>query len=53
MPQIKADVFFKKLIYDRDVQIPLIFVLADETLNKNIVFKTYKALKTEVQNRWN
>lgn len=52
MPQIKTEVFFKKLIYDPDVQIPLIFVLADASLKDDIIFKTYKALKTEVQNRF-
>jgi len=50
MPQIKAEKFFKKLIYDPDVQIPLIFIIADENLKDDIVFKTYKALKTKVQN---
>ncbi len=50
MTQIKAEVFFKKLIYDPDVQIPLIFVIADENFKDDIVFKTYKALKTKVQN---
>jgi hypothetical protein len=51
MPQIKADEFFKKLIYDPDVQIPLILVLADAKRKEDIVFKTYKTLKTEVENR--
>lgn len=50
MLQIKADVFFKKLIYDPDVQIPLIFVLADESLKENIVFKTYEELQNAVKN---
>ena len=50
MPQIKADVFFKKLIYDPDVQIPLIFVLADESLKEDIVFKTYGELQKAVKN---
>jgi hypothetical protein len=52
MPKIKADEFFKKLIYDPDVQIPLVFVLADENLKEDIVFKTYYELKKTIKNRF-
>ena len=52
MPQIKAEAFFKILIYDPDVQIPLIFTLVDANLRDDIVFRTCEALKTEVQNRF-
>jgi hypothetical protein len=50
MPQVKADAFFKKLIHDPDVQIPLIFVLADQSRKEDIVFKTYKELQKAVKN---
>jgi hypothetical protein len=52
LPQIKADEFFKKLIYDPDVQIPLIFILADESLKEDVVYKAYEALIKVVKDRF-
>jgi hypothetical protein len=52
MPHIKTEAFFKKLISDPDVKIPLIFVLADESLKEDIVFKTYEELRKAVNKRF-
>jgi len=49
MSHIKPEAFFEKLIYDPDVQIPLIFVLADNSLKEDIVFKAYEELKKAVK----
>ncbi len=52
MPHIKAETFFKKLIYDPDIQIPLIIILAGESLKEDIVFKAYDKLKNSVNKRF-
>lgn len=49
MPDISASEFFDKLIYDRDVQIPEIFVALDPTTKDRIEYKAYHALRQSVE----
>ena len=48
MPEILASDFFDKLIYDRDVQVPEIFVALDPTTKDRIEYKIYRALRQAV-----
>ena len=49
MHDISASEFFDKLIYDRDVQIPEIFVALDPTTKDRIEYKAYRALRQSVE----
>ena len=52
MPSIKASDFFDKLICDPDVQIPELLVILNEDLKNDIVYKTYKALRSIVEKKY-
>jgi len=49
--QVSGKEFFEKLIYDRDVQIPLIFELLDKNVQSNVDYITYKALLKTVKQK--
>jgi hypothetical protein len=49
MPQINPDEFFEKLLYDPDVQIPLILVLANPEMKTDKGVLAYEAMKKAVQ----
>lgn len=49
MPSMAASEFFDKLIYDRDVQIPEIFVALDPATKDRIEYKAYRALRQSVE----
>lgn len=49
MTEIPVSEFFDKLIYDRDVQIPDIFVALDPSTKDRIEYKTYCALRQSVE----
>ncbi|RLB85397.1 MAG: hypothetical protein DRH26_18340 [Deltaproteobacteria bacterium] len=42
--------FFDKLIYDSDVQIPLLIVMVNPEMKEDIVVKAYEALRSAVEN---
>ena len=52
MPEINARDFFDKLIYDPDVQIPLMLVLIKPELKNDIVVKAYEAIRAAVDKRF-
>lgn len=43
--------FFKKLIYDPDIQIPLLVIIADPRLKDDVVCVAYRELKTAVDRK--
>lgn len=49
MTEISTSEFFDKLIYDRDVQIPEIFVALDPPTKDRIEYKAYRALRQSVE----
>ena len=49
--QVSGKEFFEKLIYDRDVQIPLIFELLDKNVQSNVDYIAYKALLKTVKQK--
>ena len=51
MPQIKASEFFHTLLFDPDVQIPTIIVLANPEMQNDSGVLAYEALKSAVKNR--
>ena len=52
MPELNPRSFFEKLIYDPDVQIPLLVVMIDPTLKKTPAWKAYESLREIVLARW-
>jgi len=52
MPVIEASGFFKKLIYDPDVQIPLIVSIVNDEVKNDIIYKAYTALRTAVNEKF-
>jgi len=48
MQNINPADFFEKLIYDSDVQIPLLIVMINPEMKEDIVVKTYEALRAAV-----
>jgi hypothetical protein len=52
MPKIKPEEFFNKLLYDPDVQIPLLVVIVKPELKDDIVVKAYEALKGAVKSKF-
>ena len=52
MPEISPKDFFDKLIYDPDVQIPLLLVMVKPELKDDIVVKAYEALRGAVERRF-
>ncbi len=51
MRQINPDTFFEKLLYDPDVQIPLIVVMVNPEMKEDIVIKAYEALRRAVEKK--
>jgi hypothetical protein len=51
MPEINPDEFFEKLLYDPDVQIPLIVVLANPEMKTDTGVLAYEAMKKAVQEK--
>jgi len=49
IPEISPEDFFDKLIYDPDVQIPLLLVMVKLELKDDIVVKAYEALREAVK----
>ena len=49
---INPEEFFAKLLYDSDVQIPLLVVIAQPELKDDIVVKAYNALHEEVEKNY-
>lgn len=52
MPIIETSEFFRKLIYDPDVQIPEIVSMINEEVKNEIIYKAYKALGTAVDEKF-
>jgi len=52
MKNIAPFEFFEKLIYDSDVQIPLIIVMTNPEMEKDIVVKAYEALRSSVEKKF-
>ncbi|CAN5548495.1 hypothetical protein BH20VER3_BH20VER3_02180 [soil metagenome] len=52
MPELNPKSFFEKLIYDPDVQIPLLVVMADPTVKEMPAWRAYESLRETVSNRW-
>ena len=52
MPAIEPKDFFDKILYDSDVQIPLLVVLVSPELKDDIVVKTYEALRKAVEKKY-
>ena len=50
MPEVTSSDFLDKLAYDRDVQIPEIFVALDITAKDRIEYKAYHALRQAIEN---
>jgi hypothetical protein len=48
MQNINPTDFFEKLIYDSDVQIPLLIVMINPEMKEDIVVKAYEALRGAV-----
>jgi hypothetical protein len=51
MPEINPGEFFERLLYDPDVQIPLIVVLANPEMNSDTGVLAYEAMKKAVQEK--
>ena len=49
---INPEEFFDKLLYDSDVQIPLLVVIAQPELKDDIVVKAYNAHREEVKKNY-
>jgi hypothetical protein len=49
MQNITPTDFFDKLIYDSDVQIPLLIVMVNPEMKEDIVVKAYEALRGAVE----
>ncbi len=52
MPAVNPQEFFDKLLYDSDVQIPLLVVLVKPELKDDIVVKAYEALRKAVKEKY-
>lgn len=52
MPFISPQGFFDKLLYDPDVQVPLIIVLANPEMENDIVVQAYNALRKAVDEKY-
>ena len=52
MPEISPGDLFWKLVYDSDVQIPLILAMIKPELKEDIVVKAYEALREAVEERF-
>lgn len=52
MPELDPRSFFEKLIYDSDVQIPLLVVMVDPSVKETPAWKAYEALRETVMLRW-
>lgn len=52
MPVIEVEDFFKKLIYDPDIQIPELVVIVNKEIKNDIVYKVYKAIKVAVNEKY-
>jgi hypothetical protein len=50
MPEVTSSDFLDKLAYDRDVQIPEIFVALDAATKDHIEYKAYRALRQAIEN---
>lgn len=51
MDDIDSAVFFDKVLYDSDVQIPLLIVMIDPSMKEDIVVKAYEALRGAVEKK--
>jgi hypothetical protein len=51
MTHIDPADFFDKLIYDPDVQIPLLVVMINPEMKNDIVIQAYEALRTAVEKK--
>ncbi len=51
MPYIDPANFFEKVIYDPDVQIPLLIVMINPGMKNDIVVKAYEALRAAVEKK--
>jgi hypothetical protein len=51
MNHINSAEFFKELIYDSDVQIPLLIVMINPEMKDNIVVQAYEALRAAVDKK--
>lgn len=51
MSNIDPTEFFDKLIYDSDVQIPLLIVMVNPEMKDDIVFKAYESLRAAVEKK--
>jgi len=51
MPEMKPEIFFETLLYDPDVQIPLLVVMADPKLKEFPAYKAYQNLREAVARR--
>lgn len=51
MKKINPETFFEKLLYDPDVQIPLVVVMANPEMKEHIVVKAYEALRESVEKK--
>jgi hypothetical protein len=52
MPELNSRSFFEKLIYDPDVQIPLIVAMVDPTVKEMPAWRAYESLRETVSKRW-
>ncbi len=52
MPEISPEDFFKKLLYDPDVQVPMLLVMVKPELKDDIVVKAYENLREAVERRF-
>lgn len=50
MPDISATEFFDQLACDPDVQMPIIFVMADKTVAETTDYRAYSALQQAIKN---
>lgn len=51
MPEIKPQEFFNNLLYDPDVQIPMILIAANPAMKHNTGYLVYQALKEAVDKK--
>jgi hypothetical protein len=51
MTNIDSTEFFDKLIYDSDVQIPLLIVMVNPEIKEDIVVKAYESLRAAVEKK--
>jgi len=51
MTNIDPSEFFDKLIYDSDVQIPLLILMVNPEMKDDIVVKAYESLREAVEKK--